>query len=111
MPRDGSGFSVEFVGNAFILKIVEPHLRREILDMFVLNFDWFTRAGDSVVESIFPKLSTGRCGASTGSNEARELRDLDWPRYGDKGVLTDVKSVSDELSRALAPTPSRPHSP
>ena len=40
-------------------------------------------------------------GASTGENEATELRDNDPKRYQGKGVLTAVKNVNSEISQAL----------
>ena len=40
-------------------------------------------------------------GASTGENEATELRDGDMARYGGKGVLTAVENVEDEIADAL----------
>ena len=40
-------------------------------------------------------------GASTGENEALELRDGDKTRYGGKGVLTAVANVVDEIAPAL----------
>jgi enolase len=50
----------------------------------------------------FIARSSAPSGASTGSNEARELRDSDSPRYGGKGVLTAARNVSEKLSPALA---------
>lgn len=41
-------------------------------------------------------------GASTGENEALELRDGDPRRYGGKGVLAAVANVNDVLAHALA---------
>jgi enolase len=41
-------------------------------------------------------------GASTGANEATELRDGDVKRYQGKGVLTAVKNVNTEIAAALA---------
>jgi enolase len=41
-------------------------------------------------------------GASTGENEATELRDGDPKRYGGKGVLTAVKNVNTEICVALS---------
>ena len=41
-------------------------------------------------------------GASTGENEATELRDDDPKRYQGKGVLTAVSNVNGEISHALA---------
>src|SRR5579883_2977733 len=40
-------------------------------------------------------------GASTGSFEAVELRDKDATRYGGKGVLTPIRHIHDEISKAL----------
>lgn len=40
-------------------------------------------------------------GASTGSFEAVELRDKDPNRYGGKGVLTAVRHVTEDISKAL----------
>lgn len=40
-------------------------------------------------------------GASTGENEATELRDGDAARYGGKGVLQAVENVEDEIADAL----------
>jgi enolase len=40
-------------------------------------------------------------GASTGENEATELRDGDMARYGGKGVLTAVENVDDEIAETL----------
>jgi len=40
-------------------------------------------------------------GASTGENEATELRDGDPARYGGKGVLTAVENVEEEIADAL----------
>ena len=40
-------------------------------------------------------------GASTGANEAVELRDGDARRYGGKGVLAAVRAVNDVLGPAI----------
>src|SRR5262247_2433497 len=49
---------------------------------------------------------TGRAavpsGASTGENEALELRDSDKKRYIGKGVLKAVASVTQDLAKAVA---------
>lgn len=45
-------------------------------------------------------------GASTGKFEAIELRDSDQRRYGGKGVLKAVRSVSEIISPALEKVPS-----
>lgn len=40
-------------------------------------------------------------GASTGANEALELRDGDKKRYGGKGVLKAVENVNEEIAEEL----------
>lgn len=40
-------------------------------------------------------------GASTGSHEARELRDKDMTRYAGKGVLKAVAAINGEINQAL----------
>src|SRR3954453_13327256 len=54
-----------------------------------------TLADGTVGEAMVPS------GASTGINEAVELRDGDKKRFGGKGVLNAVEHVNKEISRAL----------
>ena len=58
------------------------------------------------VEVTLADGATGRAtvpsGASTGANEAVELRDGDPTRYLGRGVLQAVAAVNDEIGRALA---------
>ncbi len=70
---------------------------REILD---------SRGNPTVeVDVLLEDGSFGRAavpsGASTGSNEALELRDGDKKRYGGKGVLKAVENVNDKIVPAL----------
>jgi enolase len=57
------------------------------------------------VEVVLDKGSVGRAavpsGASTGSYEARELRDGDTTRFGGKGVLHAVRNVEHVLAPLL----------
>src|SRR5690349_17835806 len=57
------------------------------------------------VEVLLDDGKAGRAavpsGASTGSREARELRDGDKARYGGKGVLHAVRSVEHVLAPML----------
>lgn len=46
-------------------------------------------------------LAKAPSGASTGSNEAIELRDENSKRYAGKGVLTAVKNVNSKIAKAL----------
>jgi enolase len=52
-------------------------------------------------EVRFAGRSSAPSGASTGSNEARELRDTESPRYGGKGTQTASGNVATLLSPAL----------
>ena len=49
-------------------------------------------------------------GASTGANEAVELRDGDPARYGGKGVLKAVANVNDVIGpKLVGADPDQPH--
>ena len=70
---------------------------REILD---------SRGNPTIeVDVILASGITGRAavpsGASTGENEALELRDGDKKRYGGKGVLNAVKNINEVIAPAL----------
>ena len=78
------------------MKIEEVHAR-EILD---------SRGNPTVeVEVTLDNGVTGRAsvpsGASTGENEALELRDGDKNRFGGKGVLKAVDNVNNIIAPAL----------
>ncbi len=47
------------------------------------------------------RLGDRASGASTGANEALELRDGDKKRYGGKGVLKAVENVNEEIAEEL----------
>jgi enolase len=76
-------------------KIQKIHAR-EILD---------SRGNPTVEVDVFTPKGFGRAsvpsGASTGTNEALELRDADPNRYGGKGVLTAVKNVNTIIQKEL----------
>ena len=72
-------------------------LAREILD---------SRGQPTVeVDVLLTDGSVGRAavpaGASTGSHEARELRDADPKRFGGKGVLKALTNITGTIARAL----------
>ena len=75
-----------------IVKIIA----REILD---------SRGNPTIETDVYSEKGFGRAsvpsGASTGSNEALELRDNDKNRYFGKGVLKAVENVNKEISRKL----------
>ena len=77
--------------------VIEEIKGREILD---------SRGNPTVeVEVVLSDGSYGRAsvpsGASTGENEALELRDNDPHRYGGKGVLTAIKSINTVIAPVL----------
>ena len=79
---------------------IEKIIGREVLD---------SRGNPTVeVDVILESGARGRAsvpsGASTGENEALELRDGDKSRYMGKGVLKAVESVNTEIAEALIGT-------
>ena len=86
-------------------------LRRNTAKMSFIEQVWAREIMDSrgnptiEAEVILEDGTQGRAavpsGASTGENEAVELRDGDKSRYLGKGVLTAVKNVNDVISREL----------
>jgi enolase len=79
------------------MSIIEQVWAREIMD---------SRGNPTIeAEVVLEDGTTGRAavpsGASTGENEAVELRDGDKLRYMGKGVLKAVENVNDKISREL----------
>lgn len=79
------------------MSIIEQVWKREIMD---------SRGNPTIeAEVILEDGTTGRAavpsGASTGENEAVELRDGDMHRYLGKGVLNAVANVNDTISREI----------
>ncbi len=60
-----------------------------------------TVEADVLIESGVMGRASVPSGASTGSREALELRDLDATRYGGKGVLKAVENINTEISEAI----------
>ncbi len=56
---------------------------------------------DIVLESGFMGRASVPSGASTGENEALELRDGDNSRYGGKGVLKAVDNINNKIAPAI----------
>src|SRR4029079_1447102 len=84
-------------GSERVNTIIELIDAREILD---------SRGNPTVeVDVVLGDGSVGRAavpsGASTGINEAVELRDGDKARFGGKGVLTAVANVTDRIGPSL----------
>src|SRR5215213_3694847 len=83
--------------NGAIMTVIERVKAREILDS----------RGNPTVEAEVTLSSgiVGRAavpsGASTGENEALELRDNDKKRYGGKGVLKAVANINTAIAKAV----------
>lgn len=79
------------------MSLIEQIRAREILD---------SRGNPTVeAEVVLEDGTTGRAavpsGASTGENEAVELRDQDAARYSGRGVLTAVENVNEKIAYEL----------
>jgi enolase len=78
------------------MSIIESVIAREILD---------SRGNPTIEAEVVCASGTGRAavpsGASTGENEALELRDGDPKRYAGKGVLRAVRNVEQSLGPAI----------
>ncbi len=77
--------------------LIEAIKGREVLDSRgnpTVEVDVHLESGD-IGRAIVPS------GASTGANEALELRDGDKARYGGKGVLKAVRAVNEDIAEAL----------
>src|SRR5208283_5445767 len=88
-----------------------PYYRRKVFTMALISEIFAQEILDSrgnptiEVEVLLDDGSSGRAavpsGASTGSREARELRDGDKARFGGKGVLHAVRNVEHVLAPLL----------
>jgi enolase len=76
---------------------IEKIIGREILD----SRGNPTVEVDVVLESGVIGRASVPSGASTGENEALELRDGDKARYGGKGVLTAVENINEKIAPIL----------
>ena len=80
--------------------LIEAIVAREVLDSRgnpTVEVDVHVESGE-IGRAIVPS------GASTGANEALELRDGDKQRYGGKGVEKAVKNVNETIAEALIGT-------
>ncbi|MDK2893045.1 phosphopyruvate hydratase [Methanohalophilus sp.] len=86
---------MSYIGEESRFKIEKIHAR-EILD---------SRGNPTVEVDVYTKAGFGRAsvpsGASTGSNEALELRDNEDDRYNGKGVLDAVDNVNSTIASEL----------
>ncbi|MEA3493024.1 MAG: phosphopyruvate hydratase [Candidatus Margulisiibacteriota bacterium] len=96
----GEYFDIE--GRAKSGAKIEKIIARQILD---------SRGNPTIEVDVFLKDGTmGRAavpsGASTGENEALELRDKEDPRYKGKGVYTAVKNINKKIAPKLIGLPA-----
>ena len=85
------------------MSLIEEIYAREILD----SRGNPTVEAEVVLEDGIKGRAAVPSGASTGENEAVELRDGDFARYLGKGVLNAVENVKTPLPKYLAKSPSR----
>ena len=100
-PDDAYGAIVRLLRNRALPATIDHITGREVLDSRgnpTVEVDIFAKRYGKV---IFAGRSSAPSGASTGSNEAVELRDVDSPRYNGKGTLSASRNVSTKLSPAL----------
>jgi enolase len=101
-PEDAFGMLANLFKKRALPATIDHLVGREVLDsrgnptvevdVYALRFGQVKLVGRSSAPS----------GASTGSNEARELRDKDPAHYDGKGTLTAARNVRDILSKELA---------
>jgi enolase len=100
-PDDAYGVLARLFKKRALPPTVDHVVGREVLD---------SRGNPTVEADVYCKRfgiitftarSSAPSGASTGSNEARELRDKDSPRYAGKGTLTAAKNITEILSPQL----------
>jgi enolase len=96
-----SSFVIYFViKGVYMSTLIEAIIAREVLDSRgnpTVEVDVHLESGE-IGRAIVPS------GASTGANEALELRDGDKQRYGGKGVLKAVENVNETIADALVGT-------
>ena len=101
-PVDVCGVLAEILRRKARAPVIDHIRGREVLD---------SRGNPTVEVDVYVKYlgavefagrSSAPSGASTGSNEARELRDTASPRFNGKGTQQAVSNVAEILSPALA---------
>lgn len=101
-PEDAAGVLSQLMKKRAYPPTIDHLVGRQVLDSRgnpTVEVDVYAHYLGQVV---FGGRSSAPSGASTGSNEARELRDADKPKlYGGKGVLTAVNNVNTKISPNL----------
>ncbi|EAY05605.1 enolase family protein [Trichomonas vaginalis G3] len=100
-PEDLAGFLSKLLESRALPPTIHHLVGREVLDSRgnpTVEVDVYANFCGRVV---FAGRSSAPSGASTGSNEAVELRDKDPKRYNGKGTLKAAKNVTEIISPAL----------
>jgi enolase len=100
-PPDVAGNLARLIRRRAFPAIVDRLVGREVLDSRgnpTVEVDVYVRF---LGEVIFAGRSSAPSGASTGSNEARELRDTSSPRYGGKGTVQAAANVTTIISSSV----------
>ncbi|OHT00471.1 enolase family protein [Tritrichomonas foetus] len=100
-PDDAYGELTRLLRARSLPPTIDRVVGREVLDSRgnpTVEVDVYAKRYGKI---FFAGRSSAPSGASTGSNEARELRDTESPRYFGKGTLTAARNVTEELSPAL----------
>lgn len=104
-PEDAFGTLSSLFKRKALPPVIERLVGREVLDSRgnpTVETDVYVQY---LGEEEFAGRSSAPSGASTGSNEARELRDTESPRYNGKGTATAAANVTEKLSPALKGMP------
>ena len=100
-PEDAFGVLSRLLKKHSLPPVIDHLVGREVLDSRgnpTVETDVYVQ---NLGEVEFAGRSSAPSGASTGSNEARELRDTSSNRYGGKGTATAADNVSKILGPAL----------
>ena len=100
-PEDVFGVLSRIMKRYAAKPIIDHIFGRQVLDSRgnpTVEVDIYTKYLNEVT---FVARSSAPSGASTGSNEAKELRDNDAQKYGGKGTLKAVENVNTILNDAL----------
>lgn len=100
-PVDVCGVLSQILMRRALPPTIDHLIGREVLDSRgnpTVEVDVYVKYLDEI---IFAARSSAPSGASTGSNEAREVRDTSSPRYDGLGTQQAVQNVNEILSPAL----------
>ena len=100
-PEDAAGVLSTLMKNRALPPVVDHLVGRQVLDSRgnpTVEVDVYAK---HLGEVVMAGCSSAPSGASTGSNEAKELRDGDPKKYCGKGTVTAAENVTKIISPAL----------